>query len=90
MLKVNPNKLLHAKRIHFADGSKLENKTFYIISGFLVVDPEADGLLPTWHSVGQIKALEQVEQWKPPQTEEKPRTPNGRKAENIGGVIWYG
>lgn len=89
MLKVNPNKLLHAKRIHFADGGTLENKRFYFISSFVAVDPETDGVLPTWYSIGQIKALEQVEQWKPPQ-EEKPKTPTGRKGEQIGAITWYG
>ena len=60
MQKINPNIPLHIAAIHFKTGDVIENKTAYIVEGFLIVENDNEDINPTWYSLDTIEALQEV------------------------------
>lgn len=60
LYKIQSNRPLHVKQIRFANGSTLEDKTAFIVDGFLIIEADGEDLSPTWYNLQYIEALEEV------------------------------
>lgn len=59
--KVNTNRALSVKAIHFNDDkAPLKNCIIYVLDRFIIVFNDADDTAPTWYNIDTIKQLDGV------------------------------
>lgn len=58
--QIDSTKPLHVKLIHLANGDTLEDKTVFIVSGFLIVEADNPEQAPTWYNLQNVEALQGV------------------------------
>ncbi len=60
MPAINPQKPLHVRYIHLANGLTLKNRTAFIVGGFVIVESDKEDTAPTWYNVSEVLTLQEV------------------------------
>lgn len=58
--QIDSTKPLHVRLVHLANGDMLEDKTVFILNGFLIVEADNPEQAPTWYNLQNVEALQEV------------------------------